>query len=144
MKTAFQLAYQNSGQAAGANKRRCDAKVNATSIGVGDHVLVRNLSERDGAWKLRSWWEQKLYVVVSVRELVPVFTVRPIDSRKTRTVHRNMLLRVNDMRAPKGRSQRKTKSDAGVTCHPRLVRLQLGCTFPPKSQAAGSGHCSLQ
>ena len=140
MKTAFQLAYQNSGQAAAANKRRYDAKVNTASIGVGDHVLVRNLSERDGAWKLRSWWEQKLYVVVSVRDLVPVFTVRPIDSRKTRTVHRNMLLRVNDMpldafgqipvpsqtpavrrRAPKGRSQRKTKSDAGdVVSHVTL------------------------
>ena len=97
MKSAFQLAYQHSGQAGASNKRRYDAKANTASIGVGDRVLVRNMSERGGAWKLRCWWEQKIYVVVSVRDLVPVYTIRPIDSRKTKTVHRNMLLCVNDM-----------------------------------------------
>ena len=97
MKTAFQLAYQHAQTAGSANKRRYDAKVNTVSIVKGDHVLVRKLSERGGTGKLRSWWEQKIYVVVDVHDLVPVFTVRPIDGRKTKTVHRNMIMRVNDL-----------------------------------------------
>ena len=97
MKSAFQLAYQHVEQVGVSNKRRYDKKAKAVSIDVGDRVLLRNLSERGGTGKLRPWWEQKLYVVVDVHDLVPVYTIRPIDEKKTKTVHRNMLMRVNDM-----------------------------------------------
>ena len=97
MRDAFQAANQNIERAGAANKRRYDAKSKAVSIVVGDKVLVRNVGERGGTGKLRSWWEQKIYVVVEVNDVVPVYTIRPIDGKQTKTVHRNMLMRINDM-----------------------------------------------
>ena len=97
IKQAFQLANQHIQQAGAANKRRYDAKCKAVSLTIGDRVLVRNVSERGGTGKLRSWWEQKIYEVVEMKESVPVYTVRTIDGKITKTVHRNMLMRVNDL-----------------------------------------------
>ena len=97
MKNAFQVANQHIEQAGLANKRRYDAKIRAVPIGVGDRVLVRNLGERGGTGKLRSWWEQKIYEVVSINELVHVYTVRPLGEKKTKVVHRNMISRVNEL-----------------------------------------------
>ena len=97
MRDAFQAANQNIERAGAANKRRYDASSKAVSITVGDRVLVRNVGERGGTGKLRSWWEQMIYVVTEVNDVVPVFTIGPLDGKKTKTVHRNMLMRVNDM-----------------------------------------------
>ena len=96
MRDAYQIVQQNIEKAGKANKKRYDGKAKSVQIAVGDKVLVRN-TEKGGTGKLRSWWEQKIYKVTEIQELVPVYTIRPLDGKQTKTVHRNMLMKVNNM-----------------------------------------------
>ncbi len=96
MRDAYQIVGQNIEKAGKANKKRYDAKAKSVQIAVGDKVLVRN-TEKGGTGKLRSWWEQKIYKVTEIQELVPVYTIRPIDGGTEKTVHRNMLMKVSNM-----------------------------------------------
>ena len=96
MRDAFQIASHHMQQAGAANKRRYDAKTRSVSISTGDRVLVRNTAT-GGKGKLRSWWEDKIYIVEEVYDHVPVFVVTPLDGGRSKTVHRNMLMKVNSL-----------------------------------------------
>ena len=63
---------------------------------VGDRVLLKNVVT-GGPGKLRSFWERKIYVVIWKDDMVPVYTVRGLGEKKTKTVHRNMMMKVNDL-----------------------------------------------
>lgn len=65
----------------------------------GDRVLLRNLSERGGPGKLRSFWEQKIHVVTrKIAEDSPVYEVKPEDgSQGKRTLHRNLLFQCDHL-----------------------------------------------
>ncbi|CAI5669490.1 unnamed protein product [Oreochromis niloticus] len=62
-------------------------------------MLVGNLGERGGPGKLRSYWENRIYVVKEQVSDNPVYVVHPEgnDQGRTRTLHRNLLLLVNDL-----------------------------------------------
>ena len=96
MKEAFQLASQHAEKNAAYNKAKYDARIKQVELDVGDRVLLKNL-EKGGTGKLRSFWEQKIYVVAEKDESLPVYKVKQVGGSKTKTVHRNLLMKVNDL-----------------------------------------------
>ena len=63
---------------------------------MGDRVLVRNV-DRDEDRKIKTYWEHCIYEVIAKHDTVPVFTIKQLNGRKTRRVHRNMIMKVNDL-----------------------------------------------
>ena len=56
-------------------------------------ALVRNMTEHGGPGKLRSYWEQEIYVVTQKRKDMPVYEVKPeTGNGRSRVLHRNLLL----------------------------------------------------
>ena len=96
-------------------------------------VLVRNLRQKEGKPKMQSWYEENLFKVIEKKEGIPVYTIRNLrKSKDVRVLHRNKLLRVNEMPldvfeedqekvlSTKGKKTKKnlkgdTKKEKGVT-----------------------------
>ena len=71
------LAAKNIVKSKAAGKKQYDRKVRFSSLQPGGRVLVRDLSERDGPGKRRSYWEQQIHVVVGQKGNLRAFEVRP-------------------------------------------------------------------
>ena len=111
MTEAYELASKKSSEIGARAKQRYDRFVRSSVLLPGDRVLVRNLSERGGAGKLRSHWEDRVHVVVSRKgDDSPVYEVKPeTGSGGRRTLHRNLLLPCNylPMDIPSKSSQKR-------------------------------------
>ena len=89
---------------------------------VGDRVLVKNVREKGGPGKIRSYWEQKVYVVNEKKGEVVYSVIEEgeKDETKKRVLHRNMLLPVSQwfllerpkksMKTPKRNTNKKNRS----------------------------------
>ncbi|CAI5670877.1 unnamed protein product [Oreochromis niloticus] len=99
MTEAYQIALAERLFFVAKGKSYYDQKVRGVVLKSGDRVLVRNLGERGGPGKLRSYWENRIYVVKEQVSDNPVYVVHPEgnDQGRTRTLHRNLLLLVNDL-----------------------------------------------
>ena len=103
-------------------KKHYDSKVRSSVLEPGDRVLVRNLSPRGGPEKLRSFWEEEVYLVVSRKGPdSPVYEVRPESkTSKSRTLHRNMLLPCDHLspEPAKPKPRERKKQNPPVRNHP--------------------------
>uniref|UniRef100_A0A8C5MCC1 Integrase catalytic domain-containing protein n=1 Tax=Leptobrachium leishanense TaxID=445787 RepID=A0A8C5MCC1_9ANUR len=88
MTEAYQVASKVATQAAQRGKEYYDRKTHGVQLSPDSRVLVRNLTERGGPGKLRSFWEDSEHVV-----LTPVYEVKPETGKgRIRLLHRNLLL----------------------------------------------------
>ena len=61
MKEAFKIAKEKTKKRRSADKRQRDLTATLRPLEVEGRVLVRNLTERGGSGKIRSFWEKKIY-----------------------------------------------------------------------------------
>ena len=107
LEEAYQIVSTKMKARAQKGKEQYDKKVNSSLLIPGDRVLVRNLTPHGGPGKLRSFWEQDIYIVVTrMGPESPEYKVRP-ESAKGResALHRNLLLPCNNLPIERTREQ---------------------------------------
>ena len=120
MKEAYSLALKNTSKSATDGKQQYDRKASFSKLQPGDRVLVRNLSERGGPGKLRSYWEQQINVVIEQRGDLPIYKVNPEGQPdKSIVLHRNLLLPCDFLAAETQESMPQSIRERRMHVHPR-------------------------
>ena len=86
LQEALNIASRNAHVKAESGKLQYDKKVHSTALEPGDRVLVHNLSEHGGPGKIRSHWEQDVYIVVKRQCESPVYIVKKENGQGTERV----------------------------------------------------------
>lgn len=98
MQEAFKLASVQMKKTSDYNKQYYDQKTKGTEIMLGDHILIKNVREKGGTGKLRTYWEPNIFRVENIDENLPVFTVTNLRKKSDRRViHRNLIMRCNEL-----------------------------------------------
>ena len=98
MQVAHDIARKHIDKSAAYNKAHFDKRAKAVALEVGERVLVHNMRERKGKPKMRSYYEENIFRVIEARENVPVYKIQNVrNGRDTRVVHRNKLLKVDEL-----------------------------------------------
>ena len=94
MEEAHRIAAEKAGHSAEKGRMQYNKKVRTSELKQGDRVLVKNLLEKGGPGKLRSFWENTIYEVVERKDPNnAVYTVKPLNTQgRQRVLHRNLLL----------------------------------------------------
>ena len=144
MVEAVEIARKNIAKSAGYNKRNYDKKARAAELEIGDRVLMRNVRERGGTGKLRSYWEDSLFKVIKQRDQLPVYEIQNVKkSDDVRVVHRNMLMRCNELpvalfeekNTGKAKKSRTKKVSSPVTSVPSVAESAIPVLQPHYSDS---------
>ena len=111
MKEAFKTAEENKNKKRTTHKRQKDLKATLEPLEVGGRPLVRNLIERWGAGKIRTFWEHKIYRIKEKKDkdgLVYAAVEEDNPKSRMRVLRRNHLLSCEQLPAfTVGKSDRK-------------------------------------
>ena len=95
---SFSITSQNVEKSHTRNKRNYNKKVFGQVLEPNDRILFRNVSERGGTGKLRSYWKNDIYVVVSCDPQLPIYKIKQEnDNKPVKTVLRSLLLKCNEL-----------------------------------------------
>ena len=99
---AYNIASEEARKAAKKHKRYYDQKVRHVQLVPGDRVLIRKVGLK-GKQKLADIWDREPYIVKSQPVAdIPVYEVQLENSRKkSKLLHRNMLLPFNGLPVPR-------------------------------------------
>ena len=98
MEEAKRLAKSKMDKTAEYNKKAYDKKAKAVELVVGDKVLMKNVRERGGTQKMKSFWEETLFKVIAKRENIPVYRIQSVKNNSdVRLIHRNLLMKCNEL-----------------------------------------------
>ena len=90
---AHRIATEKAGHCAARGRDRYNAKVRSSELKADDRVLVKNFAERAVPNKLRSFWEDKIYIKNRKGPDSPVYEIKAEkELRRSRNLHRNLLL----------------------------------------------------
>lgn len=94
MQEAYRIASKTAQSHQSRAKKCYDKKTHGVELQPGGRVLVRNVRDKGGPGKLRSYWVEEIYIVVERKHKdSPVYVVRPEKGvGRTRVLHRNLLL----------------------------------------------------
>ena len=111
MQQALDIANKNAGKAWCLNRTTYDRKLYCNDIEVGDQVLLRNNSEQGGSGKLRSRWEDIIYIVTKKADNIPVYDIKPehCNNVKTKRLHQNIIMPCNLLPADEYKKKTKIK-----------------------------------
>ena len=111
MQEAYRIAHEATLQSFAKVKKRYDRLISCSTPQPGYRVLARNLTPREGPGKLRSFWEEKLHVVILRKGPdSPVYELRPESSHGCHRVqNRNLLVPCDYFPVEKWNRQSKAK-----------------------------------
>ena len=94
MEDAYKIAAAKSGQSMAKGRQRYNERAFATDLKPGDRVLVKRLLDRGGPGKLRSFWEDDIYIVARRPDPGNAVYEVELESRpgRKRMLRRNLLL----------------------------------------------------
>lgn len=93
---AYQPASKSAQAEGNRGKALYDRKIHGAELEPGCRVLIRNMNERGGPGKLRSYWEERAHIVREKKLDCPVYEVQPENSQgRIGILHRNLLLPCN-------------------------------------------------
>ena len=95
MQEAFKMANEQIKKSSAYNKKYYDKKVKESEIIVGDRVLIRNVRDKGGNGKLKSYLEPNILKVIRRDENLPVYSFQNMNSKSV--LHRNLLMKSNDI-----------------------------------------------
>ncbi|KAK6178710.1 hypothetical protein SNE40_011231 [Patella caerulea] len=137
LREAYEIAQENSRKTAVKGKHIHDKKYMSVCLEEGDKVLVRNLTERGGPGKLRSYWEDNVCVVTRRIGESPVYEVRPETGLgRTRILHRNLLHQCNELI-----TAYKAKEKVKQTRKPLLNPTKVLVNTSTSSDESGPEYC---